>query len=195
VCFIGFGLFGVGSLLNAFQTPRTDYHDLFLPQVLRGAGLLFCILPITNVALDELPSEALSNASGLLNFMRNIGGAVGIGLVDTIVNVRPFKIGHELVNKLVAGDTATANFVGLPPDMLKGVDISRADPSDIAFVKPIIERAAATLAFNEAWILIGGALLLSLLLLPFLRRSIAQPSAAPGPAVERLVHDVPSTVS
>jgi DHA2 family multidrug resistance protein len=195
VCFIGFGLFGAGALLNAFQTPRSDYHELFLPQVLRGAGLLFCILPITNVALDELPAEALSNASGLLNFMRNIGGAVGIGLVDTIVNVRPYKIGYHLVDMLVAGDAATAKFVGLPPDMLKGVDIKRADPSDIAFVKPIIERAAATLAFNEAWILIGSALLLSLLLLPFLRRSVTQPSTVQDPAGERLAHELPSTVS
>ena len=64
---IGFGLFAAGAFGNAFQTPKTDFAGLLVPQILRGAALLFCIVPITNVALDDLPSEALANASGLLN--------------------------------------------------------------------------------------------------------------------------------
>jgi len=190
VVFIGFALFGAGAIANAFETPRSDFSDLLWPQILRGAALLFCILPITNVALDSLPAEALSNASGVLNFMRNIGGAVGIGLVDTIINVRPPAIGKHLVDLMVAGDAKTAAFVGLPVDMLRGVDVSRADPSDVKFVTPIIERAAATVAFNEAWVLIGSMLLVSLLLVPLLRRSSAGAGDAPGPALERLAYDV-----
>jgi hypothetical protein len=74
--------------------------------------------------------------------------------------------------------------------MLRGVDISRADPSDVKFVTPIIERAAATVAFNEAWVLIGSMLLVSLLLVPLLRRSSAGAGDAPGAALERLAYDV-----
>ncbi len=170
VAFIGFALFGIGALANAFQTPRTDFTDLLWPQILRGVSLLFCILPITNIALDTLPAEELSNASGVLNFMRNVGGAVGIGTVDTIINVRPAAIAQHLLDQLVKGNAPTAAFVGLPIDLLRSVDIARADPADMLFVKPIIARAAATIAFNEAWILIGSVLLVSLVILPFLRR-------------------------
>ena len=178
VALIGFGLFAAGALGNAFQTPTTDFAGLLVPQILRGAALTFCIVPITNVALDELPAAALSNASGLLNFMRNIGGAVGIGVVDTIVNVRPHEIASRLLDQLVKGSAATAAFVGIPRDLLAGADIAHADPGDIAFVKPIIARAAATVAFNEAWLVIGFLLVLSLGLVPLLRRR------------ERLAHDV-----
>jgi DHA2 family multidrug resistance protein len=195
VVFIGFGLFGVGALLNAFETPRSDFSELLWPQILRGAALLFCILPITNVALEALPADELSNASGLLNFMRNIGGAVGIGLVDTLVNVRPPAIAKHLVDQLVAGNAKTAAFVGLPVDMLKGADIAHADPSDVAFVKPIILRAAATIAFNEAWILIACIMLASLLLVPFLRRSAVLPHHELDPKLERFPYEIPSTVS
>jgi DHA2 family multidrug resistance protein len=181
VVVIGFGLFGAGALTNAFETPTTDFAGLLVPQILRGAALLFCIIPITNIALDELPSAALSNASGLLNFMRNIGGAVGIGVVDTIVNIRPPGIATRLLDELVKGKAATAAFVGIPKDLLAGVNLAHADPGDIAFVKPIIARAAATVAFNEAWLVIGGILVLSLALVPFLRR-------------ERPAHDAPSAV-
>jgi DHA2 family multidrug resistance protein len=195
VAAVGFGLFATGALGNAFQTPTTDFAGLLVPQMLRGAALLFCILPITNVALDELPSEALSNASGLLNFMRNIGGAVGIGLVDTIVNVRPHEIATRLLDELVKGKAATAAFVGIPKDLMAGVDIAHADPGDITFVKPIIARAAATVAFNEAWMLIGGILVLSLVLVPFLRRSSRVLAHQSEAVHERLGHDVPSAIS
>jgi DHA2 family multidrug resistance protein len=180
---IGFALFAAGALTNAFQTPKTDFAGLLFPQILRGAALLFCILPITNVALDELPSELLSNASGLLNLMRNIGGAIGIGMVDTIVNIRPHAIAAHLADQLVSGQSAVAAFVGVPKTLLAGVNLAHADPDDIAFVKPIIARAAATIAFNEAWIAVGVILVLSLVLVPYLRRS-----------PERLVHEVPSVI-
>jgi DHA2 family multidrug resistance protein len=176
VAAFGFALFALGAFTNAFQTPRTDFAGLALPQLLRGAALLFCLLPITNVALDDLPVDELSNASALLNLMRNLGGAIGIGLVDTIVNARPAALADALTRRLVAGDAATAAFVGIPRDLLAGVDIHRADPADIAFVTPIIARAAATIAFNEAWIALGIVLALSLLGVGLLRRSASPTS-------------------
>ena len=194
VVFIGFALFGAGAFANAFQTPRTDFGDLLWPQILRGAALLFCILPITNVALDELPLEQLSNASGLLNLLRNVGGAVGIGLVDTIVNVRPGAIAKHLVDQLVLGNAQAAAFVGIPVDLLRGVDVAHADPGDVTFVTPIIARAAATVAFNEAWVLIGSFMLVSLLLVPYLRRPSAVAGRVPEPVLERLTHEVPAAV-
>jgi DHA2 family multidrug resistance protein len=184
---IGFGLFAAGSFANAFETPATDFAGLLVPQILRGAALLFCILPITNVALDALPADALGNASGLLNFMRNFGGAVGIGLVDTIINVRPGPIAADLTGRLVRGVASTAAFVGIPRDLLAGVDIAKADPGDIAFVKPIVARAAATIAFNESWLLLGTLLAASLLLAPWLQRTHAAARLAErSPRTERL---------
>ena len=191
IAFAGFALFGAGALANAFQTPRTDFSQLIWPQILRGAALLFCILPITNVALDELPAEALSNASGLLNFMRNVGGAIGIGLVDTIINLRPSSIAQHLMDRLAQGDAKTAAFVGIPVELIRGVDLKHSDPSDIAFVKPFVERAAATIAFNEAWVLIGCIMLASLLMLPLLRRSTAASPRALQGTPERFAHETP----
>jgi DHA2 family multidrug resistance protein len=180
VAAFGFGLFAVGAFANAFETPRSDFSDLIVPQVLRGAAVLFCILPITNVALDAQPSAQLANASGLLNLMRNIGGAIGIGLVDTIVNVRPSAIASQLISDLKQGSHRVADFVGLPVDLVAGQTIATMDPSDLAFVRPVITRAAATTAFNEGWIVLGALMVLSLVVLPLLHRM--RSSVAPDTA-------------
>ncbi len=161
----GFMLFALGAFSNAFQTPRTDFAGLLIPQIERGAALLFCIVPITGIALDPLPASEVSNASSLFNLARNIGGAVGIGIVDTIINIRPPKIATGLLVELQHGDKAKAAFVGIPPSFLAG-NAGNLDPSDLTFIKPIIERAATTIAFNEAWLLVSGAIIVSLITVP-----------------------------
>ncbi len=78
-----FGLFGLGLGLSAFQTPQTDGADMLLSQILRGSSVMFCILPPTRLALAQLAPERIPDASGLFNLMRNLGGAIGIALIDT----------------------------------------------------------------------------------------------------------------
>lgn len=166
----GFALFAAGSFVNAGETPRSDFSDLLVPQILRGASVLFCILPITTVALESQPAAQLANASGLLNLMRNVGGAIGIGLVDTVVNVRPASVAARLAADLSAGSRRTAEYVGLPTSLFNGHALAHPDPAQVAFARPLVERAAATIAFNEAWALLGALMLASLVALPFLRR-------------------------
>jgi len=56
------------------------FRSIALPQIFRGVGMMFAIVPITNLALGTLPPARLKNASGLFNLARNLGGAVGLAL-------------------------------------------------------------------------------------------------------------------
>jgi len=84
----GFITFAVGSWQMSFITKDFDFWELFIPQVLRGVGLMFAMVPITNLALGTLPPDRLKNASGLYNLTRNLGGAVGLALLNTVLNDR-----------------------------------------------------------------------------------------------------------
>jgi DHA2 family multidrug resistance protein len=165
----GLALFGAGLLLNASSTPRSDAAALFWPQVLRGAGAMFCILPLTTAALDPQPERQLANASALLNLMRNLGGAIGIGIVDTVVNVRPPAIASHLATKLLAGNRGAASFVGLPPALFNGTPLHGVGSAELAFARPLVEHAALTAAFNEAWLILGGLTIAALAIIPLLR--------------------------
>jgi MFS transporter, DHA2 family, multidrug resistance protein len=174
----GFALFTAGLACNAFETPRSDAGALFLPQVLRGAAVLFCLLPVTTVALEAQLAERLAHASALLNLTRNLGGAIGIALVDTVITVRPPAIGAQLAAKLLAGDRATALFVGLPAGLFHGIALhpSRAESR---FARPLIERASATIAFNEAWLVLAAIMAIAFVLLPLVARP-NRPSPSSG---------------
>ena len=84
----GFLSFAVGTWWMTYLTKDWDFWELFWPQVFRGVGLMIAMIPINNIALGTLPPERMKNASGLFNLTRNLGGAVGLAALTTILNDR-----------------------------------------------------------------------------------------------------------
>jgi len=82
---LGMGLFGLGCWLNGELTAESGYWEFFLPQAIRGSALMLCFLPINTLALGLLPVEEVKNASGLYNLMRNLGGALGLAVANTLM--------------------------------------------------------------------------------------------------------------
>ena len=84
----GLALFGAGCYLYVPVTSDWGWQQLLVPQVLRGIGQQFSIPPIVTMALGGLPPNRLRLASGLFNLMRNLGGAIGIAVTNTMLNDR-----------------------------------------------------------------------------------------------------------
>ena len=119
--------------------------------------LLCSFCPPPRLALEGQPESLIPNASGLFNLMRTLGGAIGIALVDTILEQRGPIHGARLTARLMAGDPDAARIVGLPLARFHNVPLGPIDQATKAMVKPLVERAATlTLSFNEAWLIVGG---------------------------------------
>ncbi len=114
---IGFLVFAIGLGLSAWQTTTTDSAEMFWPQIIRGVSMMLCLLPATRLALGHLPAEKVPDASGLFNLMRNLGGAVGIAMIDSIIYGLAPGRASAITQRLIAGDYATAKAVGIPLEM------------------------------------------------------------------------------
>jgi DHA2 family multidrug resistance protein len=165
----GYGMFGIGLLMNGHLTPQTDFDGLLWPQIVRGVAAMFCILPTTRLALEGWPDEEAPDASGQFNLMRNLGGAIGIALIDTILEQRTPQFAARIASHLQAGDPKTARLVGLPAEYFHGADMGPVDPATRAYIEPLVRRVALVDSFNEAWIVIGVLFLLSLVTIFLLR--------------------------
>jgi DHA2 family multidrug resistance protein len=152
----GFSLFAIGLGLSAFESRVADFDEMFWPQVCRGFAAMFCLLPPTRLALETLPHKQVPDASGLFNMMRNLGGAVGIALIDTVLYGRTGGHAEAIRQRLIAGDVTAAHSIGL--DRL---------PADVSAVGPLIDQAAFAISTNEAWALLAAIAMLGLLLIPF----------------------------
>jgi DHA2 family multidrug resistance protein len=167
----GFALFAAGLGLSAFQTPRTDYDGMFWPQILRGIAIMFCLLPPTRLALGNLENARVPDASGLFNLMRNLGGAIGLALIDTVIYGRSATLGAQIVDRLQAGDVETAKFIGLSLEAFASRQPGPPSAAVQEALRPLIERAAMTQAINEAWALVALLTVAALICVPFARRA------------------------
>src|SRR6185503_7000691 len=85
-------LLALGCLLNAYATYEmsaitltADYWALAWPRLVQGAGVGFIFVPLNTVALATIPRERMGNATALLNVVRNLGGAIGVALLTTLL--------------------------------------------------------------------------------------------------------------
>jgi DHA2 family multidrug resistance protein len=158
----GFAVFTLGLAASAFQTRETDFDAMFWPQIIRGVAIMFCLLPPTRIALGSLAAAQVPDASGLFNLMRNLGGAIGIALIDTILYGRTALHAEALKAGLLAGDAATARAVGLSPHLVAQNVGTPIDAATEAYVRPLVEKAAFVTSTNEAWILLAAVSLTGL---------------------------------
>jgi MFS transporter, DHA2 family, multidrug resistance protein len=121
---------------------------MFWPQVLRGVAIMFCLLPPTRLALGSLTASQVPDASGLFNLMRNVGGAIGIALIDTILYGRTGAHADALRDRLIAGDVTAAQAIGLDPTLfthrLRGCRMRRSNPFCVPWSKRLRLRSVPT---------------------------------------------------
>jgi DHA2 family multidrug resistance protein len=84
----GFIGFAASTWMLTGMTAEWGFNELLVPQVLRGLSLMICMVPINNLALGTLPRDKMKGASGLYNLMRNLGGAVGLAVINTMLSDR-----------------------------------------------------------------------------------------------------------
>jgi len=178
----GFLMFGVGLGMSAFETTQTDFAQMLWPQIVRGVAIMFCLLPPTRMALGRLEAAQVPDASGLFNLMRNLGGAIGLALIDTVIYGRAPTLATQIVKRLHAGDVDTARAVGIPVAMFKAQGSAPLDADTAAMLQSMVTHLSLARAINEAWALVAALTLLALLAVPF-----AKPERRALPGVDPAV--------
>jgi MFS transporter, DHA2 family, multidrug resistance protein len=145
--------------------------------VFRGFGLMLAIVPINNIALGTLPPDRLKNASGLYNLMRNLGGAVGLAALTTILNDRTdlhLARLHEAITwsrqpALEMLNTLTQRFSSFGSD---------AQAMALKQLNQIVHRQGVVMAFADVFL----PLTFLFAALGVLALLMKRPPAAPAPA-------------
>ncbi len=105
----GFCMFAISSLGFGQVTLEISQWSFLWAIVLSGFGTGSIFVPLSTTAVAGLPNEEIGNASGLYNLFRNVGGSIGISLVNTIVARHAQLHQNEMVHSLAATDPAFQN--------------------------------------------------------------------------------------
>ena len=102
----GFILFFVFTLMLSNSTLESGTGDFFWPLIVRGLGMSILFVPLTTLALQDLPPQDMGQGTGLNNMMRQLGGSFGIALLTTLIHIKSSSVWANLVSYMNPYNTA-----------------------------------------------------------------------------------------
>jgi len=168
---IVFGLvtFAAGSWQMTWITRDYDFYELLVPQILRGVGMMCAMIPTNNIALGTLPPDRVKNASGLFNLTRNLGGALGLALINTVLNDRTDLHIARLQERVTWGNATATETLNMFTQRMQGM----GDAALMAMkqLSQIVHRQAVVMGYGDAFFILtlfylGLSLLVMLLKKP-----------------------------
>lgn len=171
---VGFVLFAASNFMNIYMTNDYGSHQLLWPNIVRAIGQALVLAPLSAVATAGIEAENAGSASGLFNMMRNLGGAVGIALLQTVLTKREQYHSNVLMQSVSVFEQATrTRLEQLTQYFINHGVLDRADASHRAYVAigHTVQKQAYILAFSDTFYLLGVALIVALIAVLFLKKA------------------------
>jgi MFS transporter, DHA2 family, multidrug resistance protein len=163
---VGFALFAASNFMNIYMTNDYATDQLLWPDIVRAVGQALVMTPLSAVATGGIEAENAGSASALFNMMRNLGGAIGIAALQTILTKREQYHSNILMQSISMFEQATRTRIEqLTQYFMNHGVIDRADASHRAFVAigHIVQKQAFIFAFSDTFYLLGITLIVALL--------------------------------
>ncbi len=165
----GLILTSVGLFWNSFLTAESGFNELFWPQLMRGAGIIMSMVPVNFLALGTLSPAQLPNATGLITVCRNLGGAVGLALLNTMrLNYNGLHV-QELGAAMDPTNPAVASYLAAAEQRFRMLGAADPHAAAVAQLTQYLQREAAVMTFANMFVVMACAFAAMLLLVPLIK--------------------------
>ncbi len=147
----------------SFSSPDSSEGNFYLPFVLRGFGMAFMMSPILSLSVAGLQGKDMAQAIGLSNMIRQLGGSVGIALINVYLSIRNADVRGSMLGYINSGDSKVAerlqmltqNYIG------KGFSPIEAEAAANKMMDGILTKQQMIVSYDQ------GFFMVSLLILVF----------------------------
>ena len=176
---VGYGLFIVGSLFAVPLSPDFAGPQFIYPSVVRAVAQVMVMMPLAAISVAGIEREHAGSAAALFNMLRNLGGAIGIAILQTFLTKREQFHSDVLTSQVtLLGEATRARLAHLAEIFLTRVtsDPVVAQHDAAIALGGVLRREALILGFSDTIIFQSVLLGLALVTIFFLKRS--RPGAA-----------------
>jgi DHA2 family multidrug resistance protein len=164
LCTLGFGLFGLASFSSGVLNPDFAGPQFNQIQIIRALGQPLIMVTISLIATAYILPQDAGSASSLFNILRNLGGAIGIALLATLLDARTKTYFDYLREAIVPTNPQVAE------RMASMTDRFGSDTAALSKMSEIVHQQALIMAYNDAFHFVGIALGVSMLAILLTRK-------------------------
>jgi MFS transporter, DHA2 family, multidrug resistance protein len=178
---IGLGLFAASCFMNIDINPDYSGPQLLWPNLVRAAGQALVLTPLSVLATGGIEREQAGSASAMFNMMRNLGGSIGIAMLETLLTKRE-QYHSAVINTSVSllDNSTRQRLEGLQRYFLSTgtADPAQAWHNAVVAVGRSVQAQAYFLAYGDTFFLMGSALLLAVVAAVLMRRTAGSGAGA-----------------
>jgi DHA2 family multidrug resistance protein len=155
--FITFGFL----LIMSFSSPDSSQNDFYFPFVLRGVGLAFMMSPILSLAVAGLRGKDMAQAIGLANMIRQLGGAVGIALLNVFISNKNAEVRGNMIAYINDAASASAERMAAFTQNFISKGMAEIDAQSMAYrmMELSVFKQSALVSYDQGFFMVGIAIL------------------------------------
>jgi len=176
----GLSMTGAAIWLTGQLTKDSAFWELAGPQVLRGFSMMFVMIASNQMALGRLPPMMMKNAAGLYNLMRNLGGAVGLAVINTVINTRMAVHGESLREQVTWSRPGATALLDNLAARLSAVSPDGAQLMALKRIAALVDQQALTLTYNDVFMTMGVVFFVAVPMTLLLAKTSIQAPAGGG---------------
>lgn len=162
---IGLTCFGLSTLLFYKVDVNTAFWYLAVLIGFGRLGLSFIMPAVTTASLRVLPPSQLSQGSGAISFLRQLGGAFGVNAIALQVQGSSYSQGAVMAATQNPNNSTSLELLQQIQALYQqsGLPLDQASVMARAFLGKMVGAQASTMAYREGFIIVGLLFLFALL--------------------------------
>jgi DHA2 family multidrug resistance protein len=154
-----------------FASPDSTENDFYIPFFLRGFGMAFMMSPILSLAVGGLKGKDMTQAVGLANMIRQLGGAIGIALLNVYLINSNAQIRGSMLGYINIYDTVSADRISLLTQNFLSAGKSLEEAQSLAYkaLEGALYKQQALVSYNQGFLMVGFVMLISIPLVLMIR--------------------------
>lgn len=149
-------------MMLGFASPDSNENNFYLPFVLRGFGMAFMMSPILSLAVGNLKGKDMAQAIGLANMIRQLGGAVGIALINLYLTQTNAQLRVDMLSHINIYDQVSSERISLLTQNFFGMGKSMEEAQSMAYkvLEGALFKQQALVSYNQGFLAVGFIILI-----------------------------------
>ena len=180
IIMIGIGITFSFLVLLSFSSPDSNESNFYFPFVLRGVGMAFMMSPILSLAVAGLQGKDMAQAVGLANMIRQLGGAIGIALLNVYLTKQNAVIRGNMIGFVNEANGLSTERVNAFTQNFINAGYPQPDAENLAYkmMEGIVYKQQALVSYDKGFMMVAVCMLICIPIVLLIRHKKGKPMGA-----------------
>lgn len=157
----GFGLAAWATALGGRITADWGFYEFAVLQVWRSFGVMMAMIASQQLSVSTLPPHLMKDASGLVNLLRNLGGAVGLAVLSTVLTHQTAVHLADISSAVNFGNLSSQQMLETLTAMMEQRGAADPDGAARKAFGGLLQREAVVLGYGDAFFFLAAGCVLA----------------------------------